>query len=472
MAKSHKFSIPRQPIPKIEMEKRLETFEEVFLPYDTERALIEADRCINCKQPKCEEACPLHNHIEGWISFIQQGKFMEAAALSRETSSMPEICGRLCPQERLCEGACVVGIKYEPVAIGALERFVNDYAEAHGGLPDPPKAHPTGKKVAIVGSGPAGMACADQLLQKGHEVTLFESWPKPSGILIYGIPNFKMDKSVAEKQIERLERMGAKFICNTTIGKDLTLEDLSREFDAIFLGIGAGVGKGLNVEGEEFEGVYKATPFLVRQNLEEEYLPEDLGGKIELKRKKVVVLGGGDTAMDCVRTAIRMSPESVICVYRRDEMNMPGSRKEVDAAKDEGVQFLFFTAPVKLLGDQTGHLKGIECIRMELGDPDPSGRRRPLPVPDSNFVVEADIAVLALGYDADPVIPEQAKDLKTDRWGLIVIDRETGETSIPGVFAGGDDVNGADLIVTAVRDGRKAADGINLYLKDGQLRKN
>lgn len=467
--------IPKQQIAKQDPTLRLANFDEVYRGFTFEDARVEAMRCIQCPTAPCQEACPVHNDIPGAFKFLEEGDILGAAAVFRETSNLPEMCGRLCPQEKLCEGSCVVGFAIRidgttepPVTIGKLEAFITD-AERQllGGYPVPELPPPTGRKVAIVGSGPAGIAVAEQLAEMGHACTVFEGWPEPGGVLIYGIPNFKMRKEIVDEKIAQLQKMGVEFVCNTWIGRDITIGDLMERdgFHSVFLGTGAGIGNELKIPGEgDYSGVYAATEYLVRGNLGPESLPSDLREPLP-SAKRVVVIGGGDTSMDCVRTARRLGAEEVTCMYRRTEAEMLGREEERRHAKEEGVQFLWMTIPLRLLGED-GKLTGVECQRVELGEPDESGRRRPVPVPGSEFVLPADVVAIAIGYNADPLIPQSTSGLKANRWALLEVDPETMRTSMPGVFAGGDNVNGADLVVTALADGRRAATAIHRYLTE------
>jgi glutamate synthase (NADPH) small chain len=445
-------------------QERVCDFDDVTIPMDAERAMLEASRCIHCPDPApCVAACPAHNDIPSAMWLIENGQFLEAAKLYRQTSSLPEICGRVCPHEQLCQGSCVRSKTQEPVLTGALEVFVTDYERQMNGT-FIPNAQSTGQKVAIVGAGPAGLACAEQLIQYGHELTIYEAKPAPGGLLLYGIPNFKLPKDVVAARWEDLERAGVKFVPNAYIGKQKTVDDLFAEgHSAVFIGVGAEIDAPMEVEGEDLPGVYKATEFLIRGNVALELLPEDLKDRPKLGNK-VVVIGGGDTASDCLRTALRLGAEEVTCLYRRTEKEMPGGRKDRQLAREEGARYQFLTQPVRFIAGSDGQLAQVECIRMELGEPDAKGRRRPVPIEGSNFIVDADTAILALGYWPDPVIGDTTPELKTHKWGLVVADRETGATSRPGVYAGGDGVTGPDLVVTAMVAGRKAAAAIHQYL--------
>lgn len=468
-----RLQIPRQPIKKQDPSSRVQNWDEVFLGFELEFAKIEAARCIQCPTAPCQEACPVHNDIPGAFALLEEGDVIGAAEVFRETSNLPELCGRLCPQEKLCEGECVVAFAIRPgppqpaVAIGKLESFVTDYQRRTTGLPKPHIPTKTGKRVAVVGAGPAGLAVAEQLTLLGHECVVYDAWPEPGGILLYGIPNFKLAKSVLDDKLEYLKDMGVEFVLNTWIGKDLTIDDLMDRhgFHAVFIGTGAPVGGRLAIPGEDLRGIYQATEFLVRGNLKPEQLPADMREPMKIGRR-VVVIGGGDTSMDCVRTAVRLGSQEVTCVYRRTENEMQGRVEERIHAREEGVQFLFLTIPLRFLGDEDGSVKALQCQRMELGEPDESGRRRPVPVPGSEFLIECETVAIAIGYNADPLIPKKTVGLEADRWSLIKIDRETGQTSRKGVFAGGDNVNGADLVVTALADGRRAAIAIDKYLKN------
>jgi glutamate synthase (NADPH/NADH) small chain len=451
--------------PKIrEPEERVGDFREAYLEFDRESAMREASRCVECKDPApCQKACPLQNHIRDWLVMASEGRFLEAAAVSRSTSSMPEVCGRICPQDRLCENVCIVGAKNDPVAIGAVERFVNEYAfHEFGKIPAPRLSRSTGKRVAVVGSGPAGLACAEELRTRGHDITVFESLPRPGGLLVYGIPGFKLEKHVVERRVQYLRGLGIKFVCNVRIGRDLSVPDLfNRGFQAVFLGTGAQKAKNPKMPGMDLEGVHEALPFLIRNNLEETALPPGMK-RDDLKGKKLAVFGGGDTAVDCLRTAARLGVDRVVCVYRRDEENMPGSRREVKRAKEEGVEFHFLTTPVRFIGDDDGHVRKVECLKMQLGEPDSSGRRSPIPIDGSEFEIDVDFAILAFGFDGDPLPNEET--LKLTKWNTYEVDKNQ-MTSCRGVFAGGDGVRGADLLTTALKDGRDAAIGIDDYLR-------
>jgi len=447
-------------------QERICDFNDVVIAMDSERAILEASRCIHCPDPApCVEACPTHNDIPSAMWLIEQGQFLEAASLYRETSSLPEVCGRVCPHEQLCQGSCVRNKQLEPVLTGALEAFVTDY-ERQVGVAHIPAGAPTGKRVAIVGAGPAGLACAEQLVQRGHQATIYEAKPAPGGLLVYGIPNFKLPKDVVFARWDDLRQAGVEFAGSVYIGKTRTIDDLFEDgYQAVFVGVGSEIDAPMEAPGEDLPGVYKATEFLIRANVDADLLPPELHGVPEIGCK-VVVIGGGDTASDCLRTALRMGADEVTCLYRRTEKEMPGGRKDRTLAREEGAQYQFLTQPVRFIAGEDGRLARVECIRMVLGEPDKKGRRKPVPVDGSNFIVEADTAILALGYWPDPVIGETTPNLETRNWGLIVADPKTGATSRPGVYAGGDDVTGPDLVVTAMVAGRKAAAAIDTYLQN------
>jgi glutamate synthase (NADPH/NADH) small chain len=445
--------------PKRPAEKRVADFHEIYGLFDEATVREQASRCIQCPEASCVTGCPLSNRIPEWVALAAEGEFLKAAEISRSTSNMPEICSRVCPQERLCEGSCILNGRSEPICIGAIEKFINEYALARGVVQFSP-ATPNGMSVAVVGSGPGGMACADELAKLGYAVTVLESQALPGGLLMNGIPAFKLEKSVVERRIELLHQRGVQFRLGVTVGKDVSLDQLLAEFDAVFLGIGAQKAKPLDIPGAELKGVFQALPFLIQKNVS---LPLEIPA-IEVEGKRVVVLGGGDTAMDCLRTAIRAGATEATCAYRRDLANMPGSKKEYVNALEEGAQFLFLTNPVALDPDANGNVAAVRCVKMELGEPDRSGRRKPRPIKGSEFSLAADVILVAYGFDPVP-FPKESDFSKVavNEWGGVIVDGNQ-ITSVPGVFSGGDASLGPSLVVHAVRDGRKAAQGIHAYL--------
>jgi glutamate synthase (NADPH/NADH) small chain len=459
-----RMQLPARPVPKQDPEVRRSNFDETYLPFDPETAAAAAARCIQCPGALCVKVCPLHNDIPLALWQLEHGDVEAAASVFRGTSTMPEICGRVCPQVLLCEGACIYNKKgLPPVPVGRLEAFAADFERLHGGLLVD-RASPTGHSAAVVGAGPAGITVAMLLARRGHRVTVFDCWPASGGILRYGIPRFKMSHEVVDDLTDYLAALGVEFEFCTRVGKDPSIEDLTRRgYESVFLGVGAGVGAEFEIPGADLRGVFNATPFLVQANVPEALKPPGLQGPPAIGRR-VVVIGGGDTAMDCVRTAVRLGAAEVICAYRRTEAEMPGNARDRTFAREEGVEFRWLTQPVRIIGDEDGRVRAMECIRMELGEPDASGRRRPVSVDGSEFVMEVDTVISALGYWPDPLLGESTPGLRTHDWGLIDIDDATGRTSRDGVFAGGDDVLGPKLVVTAVAQARVAADAMHTYL--------
>ena len=454
------FKINRASPPKRTAGERVCDFHEIYSEYDEATVKAQALRCIQCPTPGCVQACPLNNRIPEWLALAAQGDFLGAAALSRTTSNMPEICSRVCPQEKLCEGSCILNARTEAVAIGAVERFINEYAFRHEKW-ELAQAPANGRRVAVIGSGPGGLACADELAKLGYAVTVLESQLIPGGLLVNGIPAFKLEKRIVERRIELLVRRGVEFRLGVKVGWDVTLEQLRAEFDAVFLGVGAQRPKPLDIPGANLRGIVDALPFLIQKNVDSPLVD---GEPIEVRGKRVVVLGGGDTAMDCLRTALRSGASEVTCAYRRDLANMPGSRKEYANATEEGARFLFLTNPTEIVGNGNGDVIEVKCTRMELGAPDASGRRKPRAVPNSEFAIAADLVLVAYGFD--PIVfPEGSAlaQIERDDWDGFKVDANQ-MTSLPGVFAGGDSVRGPSLVVHAVRDGRKAALGIHRHL--------
>ncbi|HID94513.1 MAG TPA: NADPH-dependent glutamate synthase [Candidatus Latescibacteria bacterium] len=453
-------------MPKQDPKIRVTNFNEVALGYSVEQVRKEADRCLACKKPKCIAGCPVQVDIPGFIALIKKGDFPGAVHKIKETNSLPAICGRVCPQEEQCEARCVLAKKAEPVAIGRLERFVADWEMENGVTVLPSPARLTGKRVAVVGSGPAGLTVSGDLAKLGHRVTIFEGLHKPGGVLVYGIPEFRLPKAIVEKEVDYIKRLGVEIKTNMVIGRIYTVDELlGNGFHAVFLGNGAGLPRFMHIPGENLNGVYSANEYLTRANLMKAYRFPEYDTPIRLGRK-VAVIGGGNVAMDSARTALRLGAEKVYNVYRRSRKEMPARDEEIANAEEEGVQFVFLTNPVRIIGDEDGWVTGMECIRMELGEPDLSGRRRPIPVKGSEFTLEVDMVVVAIGTDANPLIALTTPDLEVNGRGYIVASSETGETSKPGVFAGGDIVTGAATVISAMGAGRRAAMAIDRYLSE------
>ena len=454
--------IPRVPVREQDPAVRATNFEEVCLGYTLEQAQLEASRCLNCKNPRCIAACPVGIQIPQFIEALREGNIQSAAEIISRDSSLPSICGRVCPQETQCEGSCILGIKGESVAIGKLERFVGDWRLNNPQPTTIPASN--GKKVAVIGSGPAGLACASDLAKLGYEVTVFEALHEVGGVLVYGIPEFRLPKTdVVAKEIESVRRLGVKFETDVIVGRTVTIDSLMDDegFDAVFIGSGAGLPRFMGIEGENLNGVLSANEFLTRANLMRAY-DEQYDTPIYVG-KSVVVVGGGNVAMDAVRTAKRLGAEATI-VYRRSEAELPARVEEVHHAKEEGIEFRMLTNPTRILGDKNGWVKGINCLKMELGEPDASGRRSPIEVAGSDFEIECDVVIMALGTSPNPLIASTTEALETSRRGCIIAD-EDGRTSRKGVFAGGDTVTGAATVILAMGAGRKAAKAIDEYIK-------
>ena len=456
--------IPRVPVREQDPAVRATNFEEVCYGYNGDEAVLEATRCLHCRNPRCVSACPVSVKIPDFIAAVAAGDFVKAAEFIAEDSSLPAVCGRVCPQETQCEGSCILGVKGEPVAIGKLERFVADWSRENGAK-KVVKAAPNGYKVAVVGSGPAGLACAYDLAKWGYDVTIFEALHKPGGVLEYGIPEFRLPKErVVAAEIADVKAMGVKIETNVVVGRTVTVDSLfdKEGFSAVFIGSGAGLPRFMNIPGENLNGVFSANEFLTRNNLMDAYRDDYLTPVMHAR--KVVVVGGGNVAMDAARTALRLGGD-VSIVYRRTEKELPARREEVHHAKEEGVRFMMLSNPVEIIGDEKGWVKKIKCIRMELGEPDESGRRSPVPVPGSEFEIDADSVIMALGTSPNPLIARTTEGLETSRRGCITAD-DDGVTSRPGVFAGGDAVTGAATVILAMGAGRKAAAAIDRYVKN------
>jgi glutamate synthase (NADPH/NADH) small chain len=462
-----RIKIPRVPMPELDPDVRAHNFAEVNIGLAASAAVTEATRCIACARPGCQIDCPVGVKIKEIVALIYSGDFLAAAAKMREDNALPAVTGRVCPQESQCEGGCVLGKKGEPVAIGNLERFIADFELLSGQLGLPAIAPSTGKSVAIVGSGPAGLSAAGDLVQKGHRVRVFEALHELGGVLIYGIPEFRLPKAIVKQEVDNLRRMGVEFETNVVVGKSVTLDELMRVegFDAIFVATGAGLPVFLGVEGEHLNGVYSANEFLTRTNLMRAYkFPEVDQPIYDCRNRDVIVVGGGNTAMDAVRTARRLGAKTATLVYRRSETEMPARAEEVKHAREEGIEFRMLTNPVEFLGDANGWLTGARCVRMELGEPDASGRRRPVPVAGSELILPANMAIIGVGTSANPTVQSSAPDLATTKWNYIVADPETLRTSKRGVFAGGDIVTGGATVILAMGAGRKAAASIHEYM--------
>jgi len=443
---------------------RIKNFEEVTYCYTLEEAVAEARRCLQCKKAQCVTGCPVNVDIPAFLTLIVAGDFVGAARKIKETNSLPAVCGRVCPQETQCEIKCIVGKLGEPVSIGKLERFVADYERMNNRVEIPEKETPTGKRVAVIGGGPAGLTCAGDLAKRGHEVTIFEALHKAGGVLVYGIPEFRLPKKIVEAEIDYVRKLGVQVKVNYVMGRIKTVEGLFKDgFDAVFIGTGAGFPYFMDIEGEHLNGIYSSNEYLTRSNLMKAYLFPEYDTPL-LRGKQVIVIGGGNVALDSVRTALRLGAREAMIVYRRGKEEMPARAEEIAHAEEEGVRFQLLTSPVRFIGNADGWLTGVVCEKMELGEPDASGRRRPIPVAGSEFTVACDVAVVAIGNGPNPLLLSTVPGLKLDKRGAVTAHPENQATSIPGVFAGGDIVSGAATVIWAMGEGKKAAAGIHQYI--------
>jgi len=452
----------KHPMPEQNPKERIKNFNEVPFGYSKETAIEEAKRCIQCKNKPCTKGCPVEIDIPDFIKELAEGKIDKAVEVLKSKTALPAVCGRVCPYENQCEGECTLNKIGDPVGIGRLERFLADY-EREKGMKIPKKAKPTGKKVAVVGAGPAGLTCAGDLAKMGHKIVVFEALHAPGGVLMYGIPEFRLPKAIVHAEVDFIKKLGVEIHYDVVVGKTITVQELLEDFDAVFIGTGAGLPRWLNIPGESLDGVYSANEFLTRVNMMKAYdfphhcTPCTVG-------EVAATFGAGNVAMDCARTSLRMGAKKSYIIYRRTEKEMPARNEEIHHAKQEGVIFKLLTNPVEFIGDEKGKLKAVKCIKMKLGEPDESGRRRPIPILNSEFTIKIDTALVAIGQNPNPLVPKSFKELETEKWGNLKVD-EKGQTTVPGVFAGGDIATGAATVILAMGAGKKAARAIDEYLK-------
>jgi len=465
MAKKN--AVPRVAMPEQEPQVRARNFLEVPTGYTVKMAQEETARCLQCRKPACVAGCPVEVDIPGFINLITEGDLTAAIRNLWAKNALPAVCGRVCPQEIQCEGLCIVGKKGEPVAIGNLERFCADWERENGTGELPPVQQSTGKKVAVVGSGPSGLTVAGDLIVKGHDVTILEAFHKPGGVLVYGIPEFRLPKAIVAQEVNFLERLGVKVECNAVVGRTVSIDELFEQgYDAVYVGVGAGLPRFMNIPGENYVGILSANEYLTRANLMKAYEFPKVDTPIPLG-KKVVVLGAGNVAMDAARTAMRLGAEEVKIVYRRSREEMPARQAEIHHAEEEGIELFLLTNPTQYLGNEKGRLAGMVCLQMELGEPDESGRRSPVPIEGSEFEIECDLCVVAVGSGANPLLTSETPDMQLNQWGYVIAEPETGKTTKRGVWAGGDIVTGAATVILAMGAGREAANSIDKFLKLG-----
>jgi glutamate synthase (NADPH/NADH) small chain len=464
---AEKEKIPRQPMPEQDPKVRARNFDEVPLGYHEDVAILEAGRCLQCKNPSCMPGCPVDIDIPGFVALIKQGDFAGAIARIKEKNVLPAVCGRVCPQEVQCEKTCVLAKKGEPVAIGRLERFAADWERAQGEVSIPKKEPPTGKRVGVVGSGPSGLTVAGDLIQKGHDVTVFEAFQDPGGVLVYGIPEFRLPKAIVAAEVDYMKKLGVRFESDKVVGATVTIDELFEEgFDAVYIGVGAGLPIFMHIPGENLIGIYSANEYLTRSNLMKAYLFPEFDTPI-IRGNDVVVFGAGNVAMDAARTALRLGADRVRIIYRRSREEMPARIEEIHHAEEEGIEFILLAAPLNFIGNEDGRLTGVRCQRMELGEPDESGRRRPVPIEGSEFETSCDTAVIAIGAGPNPLLTSATPEIKLNKRGYIIAEPETGKTTKKGVWAGGDIVTGQATVILAMGAGRKVATSIHNYLTLG-----